>query len=179
MATIFHGIFEFFSRRITLKKRMGLILVFLAGSFLFCVSQTAQAQGEKSVASKDMVTEAHPKVESLTKVVFHLDWDQEEILTLALENIKNLFKEIPSKQCAVRVVANGRAVRLFHKDKVGNHAADIEELHKQGVRFLLCRNALAKNKIDKSDLLPLCEIVPAGVVELINLQSQGFAYIKP
>ncbi len=77
------------------------------------------------------------------------------------------------------MVANGKAVKLFHKDKIGDRAADMEELHKLGVRFMACRNALAKNKIEKSDLFHLCEIVPAGILELIDLQAQGYAYIKP
>jgi uncharacterized protein len=113
------------------------------------------------------------------KVVFHLDWDQEERPILALENIKNLFKEVPSQQCRVCMVANGGAVKLFHRDKIGNHACDMEELHKLGARFMACRNALVKNRIEKSDLFHLCEIVPAGILELIDLQTQGYAYIKP
>jgi|GEM_PF-488057 hypothetical protein len=118
-------------------------------------------------------------MEQIKKVVFHLDWDQEEPLTMSLENIKNLFKTIPSEQCRVRLVANGKAVNLFHKDRVGAHAPNIEELHKLGVRFMACNNALTKNNMDRQDLFHLCDIVPAGVVELINLQAQGFAYIKP
>ena len=53
------------------------------------------------------------------------------------------------------------------------------ELHKVGVSFKMCRNALAKNKIENADLFEVCEIVPAGILELINLQREGFAYIKP
>ncbi len=113
------------------------------------------------------------------KVVFHLDWDQPERLVLAMENIKNLFKEVPPQQCRVNVVANGKAVNLFRKDKVGERASDMTELHKLGVSFKMCRNALAKNKIEKTDLFEVCEIVPAGILEIINLQQEGFAYVKP
>lgn len=115
----------------------------------------------------------------MKKAVFHLDSDQDELLRLALENMKNLFKEISSEKCQISLVANGKAVRLFRKGAVENHAADLKQLHTAGVRFKMCRNALAKNHIEKTDLFPLCEIVPAGILELIDLQSQGFAYIKP
>jgi intracellular sulfur oxidation DsrE/DsrF family protein len=114
-----------------------------------------------------------------TKVVFHLDWDQEERLLMALENAKNLLKAIPSQQSNVQMVANGKAVNLFRKDRATNYATEMENLHNQGVHFRACRNAMAKNNLEKSNLLEFCEIVPAGILELINLQNEGFAYIKP
>lgn len=162
-----------------MKKFLGILLVLLVGSGFVCLTHSEQRQGEQSVIREGAQQEAHRNMQAERKVVFHLDADQEERLTLALENIKNLFKEIPSQQCRVRMVANGKAVKLFRKDRIGEHAADMEELHKLGVRFMACRNALAKNKIEKSDLLHLCEIVPAGILELIDLQAQGYAYIKP
>jgi len=30
-----------------------------------------------------------------------------------------------------------------------------------------------------ADLHEACETVPAGILELINLQQEGFAYVKP
>jgi uncharacterized protein len=162
-----------------MKKYLGIMLVLFVGSGFVCATHSEQRQGQPSVTSKESQQETHGKMQAERKVVFHLDWDQGERLTLALENIKNLFKEVPPQQCRVCMVANGKAVRLFRKDSIGEHAADMEELHKLGVRFMACRNALAKNKIERSDLFHLCEIVPAGILELIDLQAQGYAYIKP
>jgi hypothetical protein len=62
---------------------------------------------------------------------------------------------------------------------LGEHQAGIRELGAQGVRFCLCRNALAKQSLAAADLLEGCEIIPGGIVELIRLQQEGFAYIKP
>ena len=45
--------------------------------------------------------------------------------------------------------------------------------------LLLCANALADNKIDHADIWPGCDVVPAGLVEIVRLQREGFAYIKP
>ena len=82
-----------------------------------------------------------------------------ERLIWALENVKNYSKDTP-EQCRKCMVANGKAVKLFHKDNIGERAADMEKLHNLGVRFMACGNALAKNNIEKSDLFPVCEIVP-------------------
>ena len=113
------------------------------------------------------------------KVVFHLDLDQEDRLFLALENIRNLYKEVDQGSTSVTVVANGKAVRFFHKDRVGPHAKAMEELKMMGVNFTVCINALIKNGIERADLFPVCEVLPAGVLELIDLQAKGYAYIKP
>ena len=113
------------------------------------------------------------------KAVFHIDLDQEERLILALTNIKNLFKEIPPQQCEIIVVANGKAVNLFTKSRVSDHVKTIEELHTSGVHFKMCNNALTAHQIRKEDLIDVYEIVPAGILEIVNLQQKGFAYIKP
>jgi uncharacterized protein len=161
-----------------MKKHIGIVL-----SLLICLVVGSVHAGQPGTDKSDTKGEQGHKMATQEqikcKVVFHLDWDQPERLVLALENIKNLFREVPPQQCRVNLVANGKAVNLFRKDKVGERASDMVELHKLGVHFKMCRNALAKNKIEKADLFEVCEIVPAGILELINLQQEGFAYVKP
>ena len=43
----------------------------------------------------------------------------------------------------------------------------------------MCKNALDANKMTAADLWPGCEVVPAGLVEIVELQNKGFAYIRP
>ncbi len=115
----------------------------------------------------------------IAKVVFHVDWEQEEVLSLALTNMKNLQAAIPPEKTSIYLVANGKAVNLFRKDKSAGYSQSIEELHKNGVHFMICRNAMAHNKVEQKDLIEVCEVVPAGIVELIRLQQEGYAYVKP
>ncbi len=133
----------------------------------------------KSQTITDRQEAGSTQMDAQRKVVFHLDSDQEPLLTLALENIKNLFKEVTPQHCQVAMVANGKAVTLFRKDRVGTHASDMQQLHTLGVHFKACRNAMAKNNVAKGDLFEIVEVVPAGILELIDLQAKGFAYIKP
>ncbi len=142
-------------------------------------AHAGQPGHEELQTKKPLMQKADKPMDAKRKVVFHLDWDQEERLFMALENTKNLFKEIPSQQCNVQMVANGKAVNLFRKDRAVKYASEMDELHKLGVRFKACRNAMAKNKVEKADLLAICDVVPAGILELINLQRESFAYIKP
>jgi intracellular sulfur oxidation DsrE/DsrF family protein len=144
-----------------------------------CLAYAGQPGHDESQTTKQIVREANKTMDAKRKVVFHLDWDQEERLLLALENTKNLFKEISPQQCSVQMVANGKAVNLFRKDRAGKYGSEMEALHKQGVRFKACKNAMARNKVEESDLLAVCEVVPAGILELIDLQHEGYAYVKP
>lgn len=118
-------------------------------------------------------------MDELYKAVFHLDLNLEERLELTLANIQNLFKAIPPRQCDISVVANGNAVNLFRKDAEPSRLRSIHELNVRGVCFKLCANALASQQLKKEELLDDCQIVLAGIVEIINLQPQGFAYIRP
>lgn len=114
-----------------------------------------------------------------TKVVFHLDWDEEKRLIMALNNITNLLKEIPTTEAAICLVANGSAVRLFHGEYAAAHGSRVEELSGEGVRFLMCNNSLTNMNIDPVELASGCEVIKAGIMELIALQGDGYAYIKP
>lgn len=113
------------------------------------------------------------------KVVFHIDWDEEARLLMALGNITNLLKEIPRDQASVYVLANGKSVSLFRKDRASHYRTTIENLAAEGVHFLLCRNSLVGQGIQEEDVLGVCEPIPAGIVKLVALQEEGYAYVKP
>ena len=113
------------------------------------------------------------------KVVFHIGMEEELRLNMALNNMANLLKEIHQEDSEICLVANGHGVKLFQKDYLSDYANKIDELSKAGVRFLVCSNSLAKFDIDKEELLESCEVLPVGILELVRLQQEGFAYIKP
>lgn len=109
----------------------------------------------------------------------HVDSAAPETLQLLLANAANYYKDLPDGDASrLEVVANGPAVTLFtdaHKDLRDK----AEPLMARGMRVKLCANAIAGFGVDRERLWPGCEIVPGGVFELIRLQREGFAYIKP
>ncbi|SDL19069.1 hypothetical protein SAMN05660337_2408 [Maridesulfovibrio ferrireducens] len=113
------------------------------------------------------------------KVVFHIDWDDDQILKMALVNIENLLKDPSAISSKIHLVANGESVRFFRKEFCGENYPKIKELHSNGVRFCICNNSLNKLKYKPENMLDICEIVPTGVIEICRLQDAGFAYIKP
>ncbi len=114
-----------------------------------------------------------------TKVVFHVNRDDEETLLMALNNMENLLKNVPADEADVYLVANGVAVRLFRRERAGQYASRIESLSGAAVHFFVCNNSLNSLGIKDEELLESCQVVPTGIVEIIRLQAEGCAYVKP
>lgn len=114
-----------------------------------------------------------------TKVVFHIDWEKEECLIMALNNITNLLKEVSPEESSICVLANGAAAKLFQRKRALQYTSDIQTLSQKGIRFLVCSNSLNNFDIPREDLIEPCETIDAGIIELIRLQTEGYAYIKP
>lgn len=111
------------------------------------------------------------------QAVFHIDevakWD------LLLKNVQNLICNLDRTASSVEVVANSKAVE-FYKASTNEHLTEImRKLADAGVSFIACDNALKTLKIQREELLPFVKTVPSGVLELIECQNKGYAYLKP
>ena len=113
------------------------------------------------------------------KAVFHIDMDDEKALTIGLVNVTNLLKTIQSQPHDLVMLFNGPAVNALIEKNCVNNATKIIELQKKAVSFKVCNHALTNFEIQQEELVPGCEIVPAGIVTIIELQNEGYAYIKP
>lgn len=113
------------------------------------------------------------------KAVFHVDAFETVRLNLTLNNIDNLLKEIDAETASLALLANGPAARLMTKEMDETFSTRISTLKEKGVRFYVCNNSLIHFEIEKEDLHPACEVVKAGVLKLVELQNDHFAYIKP
>jgi len=111
-------------------------------------------------------------------LLLHVDAYDQDVLDVALGNIANYLDALPGETPNVALVANAGAVKLFTRANTGLPPV-LAKLREKGVAFRLCNNALRKFSIPASDLLDGCEVVPAGVVELVRLQREGYAYVKP
>ncbi|AEA46186.1 DsrE family protein [Archaeoglobus veneficus] len=111
------------------------------------------------------------------KAVFHVDMDDTPVFELTLANITNFLKDVGDAEVAL--LANGFAVKLFVKSANEKFREKLEELHKKRVKFYVCNNALNAHKINKDEIFEFCEVVPAGITKLVELQQAGYAYIKP
>ena len=113
------------------------------------------------------------------KVIFHIDelnkWN------LLLKNVSNLLDAVDINNFSIEVLANSEAVKAYivNNELDLNISYAIERLNHKCVKFVACNNALKAYNIQKDYLMHFIEIVPVGVLELINRQGEGYSYIKP
>ncbi|WP_461211388.1 DsrE family protein [Desulfocurvus sp. DL9XJH121] len=110
------------------------------------------------------------------EIVFHVDHDA-TCMNIALSNIANTVAPVPAPERELVLVLNGPAAQFARKD--AEFADAVAGILGQDVAVRVCENAMAKFAIQPGDLVPGCEPVPGGILELAQLQQKGFTYIKP
>ena len=96
---------------------------------------------------------------------------------LALNNVKNVQTDLGKANVEIEVVAYGPGIGMLKMDsEVANR---INEAMADGVKVIACENTMTNNKIAKDDMLPKIGYVKAGVVEIMQKQQQGYAYLRP
>lgn len=119
------------------------------------------------------------------KVAIHVNDNDPKRMNLALNNAANIHKYYKSKgqKVMVRVVAYGPGLHMF-RDDTSPVKARIEQmaLGQEGLTFAACGNThkkMTKKEGKKPPIISEAKMVPSGVVELMELQRQGWTYIKP
>lgn len=96
---------------------------------------------------------------------------------LALNNARNLQADLGAANVDIEIVAYGPGIGMLKADStVGNR---VDEALGSGVKVLACENTMRGQKLTHADMLPKVAYVPAGVVEIMQRQQQGWAYIRP
>ena len=113
---------------------------------------------------------------AMYNVIFHLD--ETSKTWLSLQNIANLIIAMETNYTTIELLVNGEAVtELIQSNQA--MLSTMLSLHKRGVIFAACAHSLHHARISPTDLFEFVTIVPSGVAELVQKQSQGWAYIKP
>ncbi len=115
-----------------------------------------------------------------TKVVLQISDPNPFKQTLVLNVANNLIKYYGPDKVAVEIVAFGPGLRLLFADNVNKPR--IEGLAANGVQFSACNNTMnnfGKKLGHKPDLIDNAEVVPAGVVRIIDLVKEGYILVKP
>ncbi|HET7261036.1 MAG TPA: DsrE family protein [Casimicrobiaceae bacterium] len=95
---------------------------------------------------------------------------------LALNNAHNL-QEALGKNLEIEIVAYGPGIAMLQAESiVGNR---IDDAVHAGVTVSACQNTMRGHKLTKADMLNGINYVPAGVVEIMKRQQEGWAYLRP
>lgn len=118
-----------------------------------------------------------PQASVRPKVVLQMSESDPAKWSLALNNAKNIQTDLGAANVDVELVAYGPGIAMLKADSiVGNR---VDEALTAGVKVVACENTMRAQKLTQADMLNKISYVPAGVVEIMQRQQQGWAYIRP
>jgi uncharacterized protein len=112
-----------------------------------------------------------------SKVVIQMSDGDAAKWNLALNNARNLQSDLGASNVDVEIVAYGPGIGMLKADSAVG--ARIDEALASGVKVVACENTMRGQKLTKADMLERVGYVSAGVVEIMQRQQQGWAYIRP
>ncbi|WGH79628.1 DsrE family protein [Jannaschia ovalis] len=119
------------------------------------------------------------------RVAIHVDENDPQVMNMALNNVANVQAHYESigDEVIVEVVAYGPGLNMFVagkspvEDRISAMALEMDNLS-----FAACGNTHRNMSAKAGAEVPLISeagIVPSGVVRLIELQEEGYAYVRP
>jgi intracellular sulfur oxidation DsrE/DsrF family protein len=96
---------------------------------------------------------------------------------LALNNARNLQADLGAANVEIEIVAYGPGLGMLKRESTV--ASRIDEALTSGVKIFACENTMRGQKLTQPDMLPSIGYVGAGVVQIMQRQQQGWAYIRP
>jgi intracellular sulfur oxidation DsrE/DsrF family protein len=119
------------------------------------------------------------------RVAIQVNQNDKAVMELALNNAKNVIEYYAAngEAATVEIVAYGPGLHMLRSDTspVRERIA-VMSLENPGVTFAACGNTQAnQSKAENKPVVLVSEakVTPSGVVRLMELQEEGYAYIRP
>ena len=112
-----------------------------------------------------------------SSVVIQVSENNPAIWNLTLNNAKNIQQDLGKENVNIEIVAYGPGINMLKFDS--EVAPRLKEASASGVALLACGNTMKNQKLTEKDLDGNVKVVKAGVIEIINKEREGWAYIKP
>lgn len=159
----------------------------LAMAMSACLAGVVPAAAQSSTEGRPL---AHSEVRSHSeakshRIALHISEDRADKMNMILGNAKNAIEYFDAKgePVEIQIVAYGPGVTMFRADTspVKDKLAAFRSQH-PNVTFVACHNTLmgmSKRENKSIPVVPEATEVPAGIGHLVELQEQGWVYVKP
>ncbi|HYM99930.1 MAG TPA: hypothetical protein VET25_09320 [Aestuariivirgaceae bacterium] len=142
------------------------------------ISVEAQTQTKAATTAKKPAAKIH-------KVAIQVSQNDKGVMDVALNNARNIVEYYKGKgeTVAIEIVTYGPGLHMLRadtspvKDRIGPMS-----LENPNLKFIACANTQANQSKAEGKQVPLLSeatVMPSGVVRLMELQEQGYAYIRP
>ena len=156
---------------------------FLASIVVAIAASGASAEAPVKKAEQSKSTKSAPK--AMHKVAIQVNQNDKALMDLALNNAKNIIDYYKEKHetVAIEIIAYGPGLHMLRADTspVKERIAPMS-LENPNLAFIACGNTQvnqSKAEGKPVTLISEAKVTPSGVVRLIELQKQGYAYIRP
>jgi uncharacterized protein len=120
-------------------------------------------------------------------VAIQIDQNDPQVMNLVLNNATNVIEYYRAKkeEVDIDIVAYGPGLHMLRADTspVQDRIKRIRDIVFSGkIQFSACNNtkeAMEKTEGSAISILPDATMVPSGVVHLMELQEQGWSYVRP
>lgn len=122
--------------------------------------------------------------EAQHKLAIHVDQNDPQVMNMALNNAKNVrsFYEDKGETVDIEIVTYGPGLKMLTADSPVKDRISAMSLEDDNLIFAACGNTLEgmeKKAGKKIELVSEANVVPSGVVRLMELQEQGYSYVRP
>lgn len=126
------------------------------------------------------LAQATPEDSNKHKVVIQVSTDDAKTQTIVLNNAVNLQKFYGMDNVTIEVVGYGPGLGLLTTEN--QQSTRVKSLSLQNIRFSACGNTMEKVEKKTGKKVALTEgvqVVPTGVARIMELQEQGYSYVRP
>lgn len=123
--------------------------------------------------------------EMVHKLAIHVDQNDPAVMNLALNNAQNVkeFYDVKGEKVLIEIVAYGPGLEMYVADKSPvKERISAMSLKSPEITFAAC-GVTHQKMVEKAGkdvpLLTEAKMVPSGVVRLMELQGDGYAYVRP
>ncbi len=146
------------------------------------VAQSPAPAPQRAAAAK---TPAKPTAVVVHRLAIQVNENRPESMNLALNNAKNVLDHYKAKgeKAEIEIVTYGPGLHMLRDDTspVKVRIAEMS-LAEPTLKFIACANTHAnQSKAEQKPvtLVSEAQMAPSGVVRLMELQRQGYAYVRP
>jgi len=109
------------------------------------------------------------------KIIFQMVTGDTASHKMLMKQFANILSIAPDAQIEVVCHGPGLQMMMLEKTIVANKIAALKE---KGVVFNVCEFSMKERKVERSMLIEQATLVPAGIIEIVEKQEQGWSYIK-
>ncbi|MEI6721603.1 MAG: hypothetical protein WCO67_12605 [Betaproteobacteria bacterium] len=96
---------------------------------------------------------------------------------LALNNARNVQQDLGAANVEIEIVAYGPGIGMLKLESEAEPG--VTQARTDGVKVVACENTMRGQKLKREDMQGGIGYVSAGVVEIMNRQREGWAYLRP